>query len=206
MSLEYYYDEYNIKSNPQFLFDKCEERIAKKKQAIEDLKNELMLLEDQAIQTYKNCVYYFKLNPDTIRRAREWLWMLKNNKDSDGNKIDKRKKYEEKPYFEFIRNYMKEILGIPNIEITSIIDVNWGQANDIEFNYLGHTWRLEVPTIKHTFIKDYQNYGNIVFKLRLCHCNELLIETIGSTFEEEELANIMQKGIEKYCKLECKEE
>ena len=200
MSLEYCYDEYNIKSNPQFLFDKCEKRIAKKRQDIEDLNNELMLLEDQAMQTYKNYVYYFKLHPDTIRRAREWLWMVKNNKDSDGNKLDKRKKYEEKSCFEFIRDCVKEVLGIPNIEITSIIDVGWGQANDIEFSYLGHTWRLEVPSIKHVSIKDYRNYGSIVFKLRLCHCEECLIETIGSTFEEEELADIMQKGIEKYCK------
>ena len=206
MSLEYCYDEYNIKSNPQFLFDKCERRIAKKKQDIEDLNNELMLLEDQAVRTYKNFVFYFKLNPETIRRAREWLWMLKNNKDSDGNKLDKRKKYEEKSHFEFIRDHVKEILGISDIEITSIIDVNWGQANDIEFSYLDHTWRLEIPTIKHVSIKDYQNYGSIVFKLRLCHCKEYLIETIGSTFEEEELADIMQKGIEKYCRLECKEE
>lgn len=198
MSLEYCYDEYNIKSNPQFLFDKCEKRIAKKKQDIEDLNNELMLLEDQAVRTYKNFVFYFKLNPDTIRCAREWLWMLKNNKDSDGNKLDKRKKYEEKSCFEFIRDHVKEILGISDIEITSIIDVNWGQANDIEFSYLDHTWRLEVPSIKHVSIKDYQNYGSIVFKLRLCHCKEYLIETIGSTFEENELADIMQKGIEKY--------
>jgi len=202
MSLEAAYDEYGINTNPQFIFDKCEERITKKKQAIEDLKNELMLLEDQAVRTYKNFVFYFKLNPETIKHAREWLWMVKNNKDSDGNKLDKRKKYEEKSCFEFIRDHVKEILGISDIEITSIIDVNWGQANDIEFNYLGHTWRLEVPTIKHVSIKDYQNYGSIVFKLRLSHCKECLIETIGSTFEEYELADIMQKGIEKYCKEE----
>lgn len=199
MSLEAAYDEYGINTNPQFIFDKCEERITKKKQAIEDLKNELMLLEDQALQSYKNHVYYFKLNPETIKHAREWLWMVKNNKDSDGNKLDKRKKYQEKSCFEFIRDHVKEILGISDIEITSIIDVNWGQANDIEFSYLDHTWRLEVPTIKHVSIKDYQNYGSSAFKLRLCHCKEYLIETIGSTFEEYELADIMQKGIEKYC-------
>ena len=199
MSLETAYDGYRININPQSIFDKCEERITKKKQAIEDLKNELMLLEDQALQSYKNHVYYYKLNPDTIGNARNWLWMVKNNEDLDGNKLDKRKKYEEKSCFEFIRNYLKEILGIPNIEITSIIDVNWGQANDIEFSYLDHTWRLEVPTIKHVSIKDYQNYGSSAFKLRLCHCKEYLIETIGSTFEEYELADIMQKGIEKYC-------
>ena len=199
MSLEAAYDEYGINTNPQFIFDKCEERITKKKQAIEDLKNELMLLEDQAVQSYKNHVYYYKLNPDTIRYARVWLWMVKNNKDNDGNKLDKRKKYQEKSCFEFIRDYVKEILGISDIEITSIIDVNWGQANDIEFSYLDHTWRLEVPTIKHVSIKDYQNYGSSAFKLRLCHCKEYLIETIGSTFEEYELADIMQKGIEKYC-------
>ena len=198
MSLEAAYDGYGINTNPQFIFDKCERRIAKKRQDIEDLNNELMLLEDQAVRTYKNFVFYFKLNPETIKHAREWLWMVKNNKDSDGNKLDKRKKYEEKSCFEFIRDHVKEILGISDIEITSIIDVNWGQANDIEFSYLDHTWRLEVPSIKHVSIKDYQNYGSIVFKLRLCHCKEYLIETIGSTFEENELADIMQKGIEKY--------
>ena len=198
MSLEAAYDGYGINTNPQFIFDKCEERITKKKQAIEDLKNELMLLEDQAVQSYKNHVYYYKLNPDTIRYARVWLWMVKNNKDNDGNKLDKRKKYQEKSCFEFIRDHLKEILGISDIEITSIIDVNWGQANDIEFSYLDHTWRLEVPTIKRVSIKDYQDYGSSAFKLRLCHCKEHLIEIIGSTFEEYELADIMQKGIEKY--------
>lgn len=198
MSLEHYYNEYNIKSNPQFLFDKCEKRIAKKKQDIEDLNNELTLLENQAVETYKNHVYYFRLGPDTIKLARNWLHMIHTNEDADGNKLDKRKKYEEKSCFEYVRDYMKEILGV-NLEITSIISVNWGRGNDIEFSYLGHTWQLEVPTIKHISIKDYQDYGSSVFKLRLCHCKEHLIETIGSTFEEEELADIMQKGIEKYC-------
>ena len=55
-----------------------------------------------------------------------------------------------------------------------------------------------MPNIEKISLKSYKQYGNSIFKLRIGHKNGCLDEFVGSTFEEDDLKNIMKKGIDKY--------
>ena len=84
------------------LFEKAERRIKAKKEVIEDLQNEYDLLERQAFNLYKSHVRYYYFSPQLIKTAQDWLFMINSGKDKDGNKLDKRRKYEQKDKYEFI--------------------------------------------------------------------------------------------------------
>ena len=101
MSLLYKNDTYNYNGEYEMKslnkFAQAERRLLEKKQALDDMKNEYDLIEQQAFRTYKENIQYMLLDqPSTIKMCREWLNMLSKNQDTDGNKLDKRKKYKEK--------------------------------------------------------------------------------------------------------------
>ena len=67
----------------------AERRLKAKKEYLEDVKNELRLLEQDAYNTYKKEVIYIRIAHGIIEKSRKWLGMLENKE----LKIDKRKKY-----------------------------------------------------------------------------------------------------------------
>lgn len=172
-----------------------------KKQALDDMKNEYNLIEQQAFRTYKENIQYILLDqPSTIKTCREWLNMLSKNQDADGNKLDKRKKYKEKETYDWYIDYIKKLLDIEYMNNVKFIDYNFGQATNIQFEYKEHNWYLEIPHIKAIKLDAYKNYGGSVFKLALVHNDtECSWSQFGSTYEEDELRDIMTQGIEKYC-------
>ena len=105
MSLAYKNDTYNYNGEYEMgslnKFAQAERRLSAKKQALDDMKNEYDLIEQQAFRTYKENIQYMLLDqPSTIKTCREWLNMLSKNQDADGNKLDKRKKYKEKEMYD----------------------------------------------------------------------------------------------------------
>lgn len=64
--------------------------------------------------------------------------MLKKNQDKDGNKLDKRKKYEEKEMYNWYVEYVRKLLNIDSMDDIEFIDFNWGQATEIQFEYKTH--------------------------------------------------------------------
>ena len=205
MSLLYNEDEFygfDYDCTPSLkAFELVERRIADKKNIISDLENELDLLKDQALSIYKfNVRYDFIGNENIFIKAQKWLSMIKKGVDSDGNKLDKRKKYPEKTTFEIFQSDLGKLLGIENFHIDDIINMNYSQAYEAEFTYLDHKWALFIPIIKNIQMKAYENNGAYCFKLRLYHYdspNHLM--EVGSTFEEKDLKDILQLGVEKYC-------
>ena len=186
-------------------FAQAERRLSAKKLALDDLKNEYDLIEQQAFRTYKENIQYMLLDqPSTIKTCREWLNMLSKNQDTDGNKLDKRKKYKEKEKetYDWYIDYIKKLLDIKYMNNVKFIDFNFGQATNIQFEYKEHNWYLEIPHIKAIKLNAYKNYGGSVFKLALVH-NDIehscSWSQFGSTYEEDELKDIMAQGIEKYC-------
>lgn len=181
-------------------FTQAERRLTNKKQALEDMQNEYELLQKQAFDTYKSNVIYYTLDQTGfIKEAQNWLNMKKENKDADGNKLDGRRGYKEKDIYNYYIKHVEELLGIEGITDISFIGYNWGQATEIEFKYLEHMWRLEVPHIKAIKIKAYEDYGASVFKLKLLHKDSSYCwGWIDSTYEEDDLKDIMQQGIEKH--------
>ena len=50
-------------------------------------------------------------------------------------------------------------------------------------------------------MKSYEYYGSYCFLLKLhFYSSPSHLEMVGSTFEEKDLKNILQLGVEKYCK------
>lgn len=207
MSLVYKNDTYNYNGKYEMSslnkFAQAERRLSAKKQALDDMKNEYDLIEQQAFCIYKENVQYMLLDqPSTIKTCREWLNMLSKNQDTDGNKLDKRRKYKEKEIYDWYVNYIKEFLGIEYMNDVKFIEYDFGQATDIQFEYKEHNWYLRIPHIKAIKLEGYRDYGGSVFKLSLKH-NDIEYSRrwsqVGSTYEEDELRNIMAQGIEKYC-------
>lgn len=207
MSLIYKNDTYNYNGEYEIgslnKFAQAERRLSAKKQALDDMKNEYDLIEQQAFRTYKENIQYILLDqPSTIKMCREWLNMLSKNQDADGNRLDKRKKYKEKKMYDWYIDYIKKLLDIEYMNDVKFIDFNFGQATNIYFEYKEHNWSLEIPHIKDIKLNAYRNYGASVFKLTLLHNDtecSCSLSQFGSTYEEDELREIMAQGIEKYC-------
>ena len=163
------------------------------------MQNEYNLIEKQTFETYKNNINYFIISQSgIIKDCKQWLHMKKENKDNDGNKLDGRKSYKEKNNYEYYISTIKKMLDIEEMNNITFIDFNFGEATIINFAYLDHIWNLKIPNIEKISLKSYKQYGNIIFKLRIGHKNGCLDEFVGSTFEEDDLKDIMKKGIEKY--------
>lgn len=181
-------------------FQQAERRIEDKKRHIDDMKNELDLLENQAFNLYRKHVFYWDFNKEFIDKAAEWLKMIKNGTDSDGNKLDKRKKYDEKNHYDYLNKDVQKLLGIDDIEISEILHYNWDEAEELIFNYKGYKWSLNIPMIDNVKIESYLKNGDWCFKLRLyIYPREHWQEMVGSTYIEDNLKDIMAKAIEKYC-------
>ena len=102
--------------------------------------------------------------------------------------------------YDWYVNYIKKLLDIEYMNNVKFIDFNFGQATNIQFEYKEHNWCLEIPHIKAIKLDAYKNYGGSVFKLALVHNDtECSWSQFGSTYEEDELRDIMTQGIEKYC-------
>ena len=194
--------QYGLDISPTTKFDLVKRRMSEKKQLIEDLQNEYNLLEQQALGLYKTRVTYPLLGNTIIEGADKWLHMVKSGTDSEGKKLDRRKKYKEKDDYNYIYDYVKGLLGLDDFELIRFIDYNYGTKKEIEFASHGHKWELHVPIIKHITIKDYRLEQEFCFKLCIYHNEGFFYEYVGSTFEEDELKDIMAKGIEKYCEVE----
>ena len=204
MSLKNTDHYYDYMGNPTLtskqLFEQGERRVEQKKQALDDMQNEYELLQRQLFNLYKEHVYYnWCFAKNTIEGARNWLKMQKEKVDADGNKLDGRKNYKEKDYYEYLTDNIQDNLGIENIQITRIIDYNCGEADEIEFVYKDHEWRLNVPNVQHMNMKDFLREGNLCFKLQLyCKDSDVCWSLKGSTFEESELASIMRRCLEEW--------
>lgn len=194
----YDYSGREVKASVE-LFDKANRRISDKQKAIDDLQNELGLLEEQALKLYKNQVQYIFAvigGPDDLRK---WLEMQETGLDSEGNKLDKRRKYKEKSRAEYFVSKLKEFFDVDDLEPTEVIDYNFGVANEIEFKSHGKKWMLQIPVVDRIDLREFRDSGARAFKLQLYFIEDHCWNSVGDTFEEEELAELMQKGIKKYC-------
>lgn len=184
-------------------FSTVTRRVVAKKQALEDVENEYNLLVKQALDTYKSEVDYIYFNTYSTEQAQKWLSMLRDKKDSNGNKLDKRKKYPEKISFEGLTYVLEKFLK-HDIEITHILNGNHGEYWQIDFKCEGHEWAISIPNVKsvstRTFLDDLRRGDpGCPFKLCIYHRDSKnSISSIGATFIEEELGSIMDTGIEKY--------
>ena len=179
--------------------EKAEKRLQAKKNAVNDMQNELRLLEQDAFDTLKKEVYYFDFPYTHLKKVGKWITMI-NDKE---NKIDKRKKYEEKDAYDYLTHILERYLDKKDVKITGIIYEGYSNyAIDIYFTCQGYELYLKVPMIQNITIKEYQYYGQYIFKLTLYHrTTEHVHDAIDSTYRESELKDIFDKFLEDNNKL-----
>lgn len=179
------------------LINKGERRIKAKMEAIEDLQNELNLLKEQTFNLYKNNVVYdLTLSEDLILKTRDWLKMVKDNKDADGKELNMRKKYPQKEIFDYITNKINDYCGIEDCVINNVYDFNFGSAYNIEFSSSGHEWNLYVPVVQNIKFDYWEYYGEDVFQFHLDYKDgKYSWKRIGTTFDKNELSGLMKLGI-----------
>lgn len=198
VSKEFRYDsytgEYELSSFAKM--EKSERRVSDKKKLLEDIQNELSLLENQLFNIYKTEVRYMLMTNEVIKSCQKWLSMQETGTDNDGNKLDKRKKYPEKETFGWFSDYLKGVLGLDSFVINKIHNWNFGEGWIIYFN---DKWSIEIPVIDSIGLKSFKNYGKSCFKIKLSYYErEGFSHQFASTFEEDELAELMKQGIAKY--------
>ena len=182
-------------------FEVCKRRVNAKEQLLEDMKNECDLLKKQLFDSYKSQVVYMLLGDSTIKNVEKWLNMLRKNADSDGDKLDMRKKYPEKETYNIFIKDLQRYLGIEDMVITEVSHINFDNTYGIEFTSHDRKWLLQIPNIPYIKFDIFEYYGEYAFQLNLSVYEKDFVRChIGGTFIEDELKDIMAQGIEKYCK------
>ena len=178
----------------------AERRVKEKEQLIEDLENEHTLLEEQAFNLYKRNVLYFGFQNDSeTRYAIKWLHMMESGVDSEGKKLDKRKKYDEKMRYEWLTSSIREMMDDNSIVIDEIIIRGYNaEGYDYVFNHNGKKFYIYIPLVNSVPLKSYQYEGAYAFSISLHvyedHCSTNMI---GSTLFMDEVADIWKKYLEK---------
>ena len=178
-------------------FENSKRRLLAKKQAIDDLQNEYQLLESQALNLYKNNVVYWTLGEGFIKDMITWLDMVNKNQDSEGNKLDKRKKYREKNVFNYMSDLISKYLGVDDLVVTDIHYYGfYSEGYYINFTSHNKKWGLFIPMPEKVTLKTFQFEGESFFKLSLyVYKSEHHMSLVGATFIEEELKDIMAKAL-----------
>ena len=183
-------------SESEVLFAESERRLLAKKQIIADMQNEYNLLEEQAYQLYKDHVSYWRFGESFIVDVRKWLKMVSENKDADGNKLDRRKKYHEKAIYDYVNQYLSDQMGY-EIIIKGVIQYGWvAEGYNLEFDLNGKRWALFVPVPEKVSMKTFQLDGGNSFKLKIYeYTTENCRSLCGQTYWEEDLKDIMTKAL-----------
>lgn len=121
-------------------------------------------------------------------KAQKWLSKI------ESEKIDKRKRYEEKDYFELLKKDIEnDFIGKP-IEITKIISFGWtSSAYEIYFKCDDKDFMIEIPDTSQMNIKNFDSMheGKICIFLSYDHVNEC----IASSYDTEELKASFQEHL-----------
>ena len=177
-----------------------ERRIKAKKQQLEDVQNELDLLKHQEFDTCKSSISYFGFqNTNITEKAIKWLKMLKEGKDKDGNKINKRTKCEEKLNYEILTKSIREILEDDSIIIDEII-IYYGkyvEAYEYKFTYNNMQYYIQIPVVARVSFESYDYYGiEHTFGITLhVYTSPHVSEYIGGSIFMDEIKDIWRDHI-----------
>ena len=96
---------------------------------------------------------------------------------------------------------LERYLGISGIKLLCIVECGLHhEADSFEFQYMDHKWSINIPHIQNISLPYYKDLGNSVFKLEVYHFSGCMRYLVGSTFEEDDLSDIMKSGVEKFVK------
>lgn len=189
----YYYDE-RVKSVDAM--NRIENIISKTEIEVKDLQYKLKIFKSELMDVYKSNVSYMTFDW-LLKPAQKWSIALQSG-ELNGEKIDRRKKYDEKSLYEMLKDQMGKYLGV-EVNITSIITYALHtEAYIIEFEYGNNTFQLFIPVIKNVTMESVDYSGaKFCFSLHVSiktgsHC----WNTLFYTYEEEELGELFKKYLE----------
>ena len=97
--------------------------------------------------------------------------MKHKGRDSNGNKLDLRKKYEEKEFYQQFIDRLNEVLDLTDTPITEFTNVEFYNLPDSEvkfkFNFQKHTYVLSFPIPQNVDKRTFILFGTSAFQLKL---------------------------------------
>ena len=163
-------------------------RLAVKKAQLEDVQYEYDLEYRALFNAYKEhitydmmCINYF------AQKAQKWLDCLERNEAPDGEKLDKRRSYDEKVSYNYLVDKLKKIFNREDIELIKIYDYNFSEAWEYIFRCENTEFIFTVPNVQKVSFKSFEYNADWCFKIKLGYYkNEHVASTFFSTFDEEE--------------------
>ena len=163
-------------------------RLAVKKAQLEDVQYEYDLEYRALFNAYKEhitydmmCINYF------AQKAQKWLGCLERNEAPDGEKLDKRRSYDEKESYNYLVDKLKKIFNREDIELIKIYDYNFSEAWEYIFRCENTEFIFTVPNVQKVSFKSFEYNADWCFKIKLGYYkNEHVASTFFSTFDEEE--------------------
>ena len=163
-------------------------RLAVKKAQLEDVQYEYDLEYKALFNAYKEhitydmmCINYF------AQKAQKWLGCLERNEAPDGEKLDKRRSYDEKESYNYVVDELKKIFNREDIELIKIYDYNFSEAWEYIFRCENTEFILIVPNVQKVSFKSFQHDADWCFRIRLGYYKDKHVSSIFfSTFDEEE--------------------
>lgn len=168
--------------------------VSEQERILKDAKYKLAIFKAEKLRIYKANVWYPHLS-GFVDGAREWNSALKSGMIK-GEKLDKRKNYDEKNHHKHFLNELESYLG-HKVEIKGFSILGYSHYGTIvEFECDDKMFSLQIPVVERIGIKE-MDYDPDIFKLRLCvETSSSSRSLIGSTYEEEELGKILDKYLE----------
>lgn len=158
----------------------------------EQLEYQIRLVKSDIVEGLKrNHFYdYFSLISHT-KSALKWL-AAKRTGFINGEKIDNRRRYEEKLSYKALNNAVSKVVGY-EVEVEEIIDWNFTQAYEYCFTFSGRKLRLQVPVVERVTMDSFENYGESAFMYNLYECSGITLTRLASSFDKEDIQNKMNE-------------
>ena len=130
------------------------------------------------VKNYCSSAYYSYIIP--IDKANKWLHMIKEEK------IDKRKKYEEKLYFDYVQSFIQDNFHKDAV-VTKFYDEGFDNyCKDIVFKLDGKEYQLTIPNADHINTKNFNCTGEGRLYIRVK--NGCCMEFIASSYKLENVS------------------
>lgn len=158
---------------------------------LENLQYEVDILKAELLNVYRNEVTY-KISVE-LHSAFLWFHAIKDG-TIKGEKLDRRKKYPEKDSYEYVKRWIKNVLGLEEIEITGFLVSVKGRSYTIRFKTLDKEWELVIPDVENIYsCADTSGYE---FMIKLFKREKHTLECVLKTFEEDKLKDLFKEVIE----------
>lgn len=166
---------------------KLNNRLELKKLQLEDIQYEYDLELNALYEAYKSGIIYDFLGLNWwAEKAQKWIGCLETNITPNGEKLDKRRTYEEKDAYNYLVDSLQKMFGRNDIELTKIYNFNFGEAWEYIFKCEDIDFILKVPIIHKVTFKSFERYKDWVFRVTLGYYKSSHVtETFFSTFEDE---------------------